>query len=1251
MPPPNEHDPSSQELRRDMRFSVNQAARIVRPGQGDIACEIRDFCLGGLFLKYSDPHGDFDIFDGLEGADADIVFTQALPAAGTLPGQSEQVFRIQAQLMRASATGIGVAFTRPPIDALRALQKLRMAGHRQRLQALTGAAPDNQSLRTTCTTLLRETLIQTHDHLSRLIVDKLHLAALHAIGISEHSGLLNAPLAFKTHAKIVQTAWVNKVLAGLNPTHAPSHPAVPDELALVDEMDFEDWLGTSSEVTRLEGHFKEQLADIEPRVSQLFAQSYDHLSNPFGPAQICHAYRAAIQDMSILSKARTVAYTTLREVLTEHLASLYAELLAWLPVSEAERTQHTPSLRGTQTPSSPEEIAAAGAGTPEVGSAPQQGALGRLTRSLMDFFRREPAQASIPPGAQPPLPGTPAAAPHSAHATHFTETSPVLQRLSAAGTLPQNLNTEMRRSVDMFGALFDTMHAEKSVSAGIRPFFSQLENSLVKLAITDPGFLGSPSHPAHKVLNTLDRISMIAGEDGKITDARLLRLMGRWTDRINAEAEKNPGIFEEARTQLEHVVKPLLNERIARIARLQEICEGRQRAELTRIQVITRLLDNMGATVIPAILIELINSGWRSVLLMAELRHGVDSAEARAAWQALEQLVRWLDPSSGTRPAPAETQPVLQYIDIHLSRVCADKFAQDRILDQLAHALFDRDARPEYTTIAARLRANLPEPLSPEQDSLLERLRVGDWLQFPDLDAPLNLVWVGDTPPVYVFATYRGIKKVDIKRDDLLQALQKNEVQWTEDMELPLMDRSYSAMIQKMQRDLIWQASHDPVTGLANRRELFRAIRRDWVRNNNTDLDTGYVIGIIQAEIQDLDGNTPGPDMRNAFMREMAQCVQRVLPAGSLRARAGEQSIAYWAAMSDTISAKLVSTKLLNALNRLRVSIDHLDIQATAYIGLVWASNGLDPERYYDYANAASTAARESRQQGVVLHHTHDADRAKPVIALATWAHELTRILADNRLALSCQAVVDLHEAGNPMHYEVLLRPVAECDADASQITTRDLLSVAERLQRITEIDRWVFRHLIGWMREHPDRLEAIGGFAIKLSGQSVVNPLFLNFLLAELGRGDLPTHKMIFTLSEIAAVEGHSQAQHFVRQLQRLGCKMMLDEFGLGTSSYTALKTLKLDYLKIDRSLVNELASSLIDEAIVRSIQETCAFLEIKTIAGFVENEDTEAKLREMGIQYAQGDLISEPVALASLGCADTGAMTAPPETAGISG
>ena len=132
--------------------------------------------------------------------------------------------------------------------------------------------------------------------------------------------------------------------------------------------------------------------------------------------------------------------------------------------------------------------------------------------------------------------------------------------------------------------------------------------------------------------------------------------------------------------------------------------------------------------------------------------------------------------------------------------------------------------------------------------------------------------------------------------------------------------------------------------------------------------------------------------------------------------------------------------------------------------------------------------------------------------------------------------------------------------------------------------------------------------------------------------RGDIPGDKLIFEISEADAVEGHAQTQLFMRQLQRHGCRFTLDEFGAGNSSYTSLKSMKLDYLKIDRALVREIGTSMIDEALVRSILETGSFLGIKTVAGFVEDEEALAKLAEMGVDCVQGYLIGEPRALETL-------------------
>ncbi len=804
--------------------------------------------------------------------------------------------------------------------------------------------------------------------------------------------------------------------------------------------------------------------------------------------------------------------------------------------------------------------------------------------------------------------------------------SPVLQRLAAAGALPANVTYEMQRSVDMFGALFDTMHAEKSVSEGMRPFFQQLETSLINLAMSDPQFLSSPSHPAHKVLNTLDRISMVAGDNGKISDARLLRLMSRWTDRINAEADKNPGVFEEARTQLERVVKPLLNERTSRVFRLQEMCEGRQDAEVTKHRILRKLLARMEERPVPNAVIELLNGGWRNVLLMAEMRHGVDSDEASEAWQVLQQLCTWLDPEQADHPATADIQSLLQHIDQSLTHVCADKFAQDRIVDQLATALFDEDkSQHQHTAVAARLNDATSEPLSEAQDNLAERLRVGDWLQFKTLESPLNLIWIGDQPHVYVFANYRGIKKLDLKRPDLLQSLENGDAEWTEDMELPLMDRSYSAMIQKMQRDLMWQSSHDPATGLANRKSFFRAIRRNWLRNEGTD--GGYAIGVIQLDISNPAGESAGEEIRTPILREFAQILPPHLPINALLARAGESGLAFWIEAADSAAAQAQADDLLSVIAEHPQEINGTRYRVQAAIGLMWSTDCLSPETYYDNANAACARARES---GIpVVPYSSEAEDSS-VLALAQWAHELAAILANNRLSLNCQPVAAAGDAARtPLYYEVLLHPTVQ---DERSIATRDLINVAARLQRITEIDRWVVKRVLQWMRDHADKMEVLGGFSINLSGQSTTNPLFLKFLLSELARGDIPSNKLIFEISEIDVVEGHAQTQLFMRQLQRHGCRFTLDDFGIGNSSYTSLKGMKLDYLKLDRTLVKEISTSMIDEALVRSILETGSFLGIKTVAGFIEDAESLAKLGEMGVDCVQGYLIGEPVALESL-------------------
>src|SRR3569832_1889368 len=280
----NQH--TGQELRRDRRFQVSQAAIITQPGYTEIACEIRDFCQGGLFLKFTNPAAAPPAPAPRAEAAVEIVFTpESLSAA--------QTFRVPAQLKRLSPLGVGVAIARQPVDALRALHRLRMAGHRQKLAALPTSAA-HPHLREASTTLLSETLFQVHDQIMRVLGDKLSAAAVQASGIAEHSGLLSAVHEFANHGPAVQTRFVQGVLDALKQARPVQTQATRDStdggLALINKQDFEDWLATSSEANKLEEQFREQQTDNKPHNNQQNKNTNKHNNNPFGPAVIGHAY-------------------------------------------------------------------------------------------------------------------------------------------------------------------------------------------------------------------------------------------------------------------------------------------------------------------------------------------------------------------------------------------------------------------------------------------------------------------------------------------------------------------------------------------------------------------------------------------------------------------------------------------------------------------------------------------------------------------------------------------------------------------------------------------------------------------------------------------------------------------------------------------------------------------------------------------------------------------------------------------------
>lgn len=274
-------------------------------------------------------------------------------------------------------------------------------------------------------------------------------------------------------------------------------------------------------------------------------------------------------------------------------------------------------------------------------------------------------------------------------------------------------------------------------------------------------------------------------------------------------------------------------------------------------------------------------------------------------------------------------------------------------------------------------------------------------------------------------------------------------------------------------------------------------------------------------------------------------------------------------------------------------------------------------------ADAACYIAKEQGRNRVHASQGDDAEMARRHGEMQ-WAARLPQALEQGRLLLYAQRIVPLgaqqDEAG---HYEVLLRMRGEGD---EVILPQAFLPAAERYGLSPKLDRWVVSAVLGGLAASPRRLENLRLCSINLSGHSLGDDGFLAFVVDQLARTGVPPEKVCFEITETLAIANLSHATQFIKALRSEGCRFALDDFGSGLSSFAYLQNLPVDYLKIDGHFVRDVAGGGVGHAIVKSINEIGHVMGKQTIAEFVEDAATLERLREIGVDYAQGFLLGHP-------------------------
>ncbi len=432
-----------------------------------------------------------------------------------------------------------------------------------------------------------------------------------------------------------------------------------------------------------------------------------------------------------------------------------------------------------------------------------------------------------------------------------------------------------------------------------------------------------------------------------------------------------------------------------------------------------------------------------------------------------------------------------------------------------------------------------------------------------------------------------------------------------------------------LSEQLSYEARHDALTGLYNRREFELRLQHalDLIKGDNSIRHTLCYIDLDQFKVvNDNCGHVGGDEL----LRQLAATLKKRLRGGDLVARLGGDEFGILLENCDTKFAERVANEIRTTISEFRFAWDGKSFSLGASVGVVVIDEALDSiSQVMLAADTACYAAKDAGRDRIHMYRPDD-DEIEQRHGEMQWVIRIKRALEQDRFKLYAQPIVPLVDnPGSGLHYEVLVRLQ---DEEGNIVPPGAFLPAAERYNISSNIDRWVVASTLAWLEAHPDHVNQLDVCSINLSGQTLGDKLMLNEILANLADVNVPPDKLCFEITETAAIANLQIAQEFIGALKDRGCLFALDDFGSGLSSFAYLKNLPVDFLKIDGVFIKNVVEDPVSLAIVRSINQVGKVMGKKTIAEFVENNEIVEKLREVGVDYAQGYGIGKPMAIDEL-------------------
>ncbi|MDJ0807013.1 MAG: DUF1631 family protein [Gammaproteobacteria bacterium] len=1218
--------------RKHPRADIVHSAQMLYQGQAYPGCQILNFSKGGLFLTWGES-GLAEVMErGFFGPDRREQASIELAAADC---------SATADIVYVNQFGIGVAF----VERGESLYTY--------LRDTTGITPEVSPAETVSPRsieALQSIIQQVRDKsfgflktpLNQFFVtakEDLISATDKMLGSGEQGDLFFAVTTLESaESKISDSLFAgiqgifDKLLANENPPEdGATQDARPDaELELVDKDEFDEWILLDGIAHRVESALSKQLYQLNHAFSHLLQRPVKHESNPFSPIALLLRLRAALEGFTLIPEARTIIYEAFSRSVFSKIHGLYEELLVYLE-GEGVKTGQTVKSVTTQL----DAIQA------EASDEADPANLENLS-VLLEAAHGGPASAQespYPPATREQVLESMISLPGQGGVLEQLE-----QHLGHAGEQRFSLDPLTRAAIGASEELVEAVQQDNLLSRDIHRLVNQLEIPFIKESINDPRILENAQHPGRRFLEALERLAPYLSVadaldvQGTSSHAGLRQLM----DEIRSGALTNiTAVTDQVETLQQHQQEGFQRNCTLAI----ESCNRQERLWQAQRFIKDTLEEKLLGNRVSIALDRLFEYGWANLLIQTAMLHGEDSVQCKAYLHVVDLLLKlFREEATAIRLREDRASDILKVIRKGFNDYPVYPEGAQQFVNELMQALVgEAAATKNFNTNRVAIdeaylhrlfqgHVMVPERLDPlpvEQTwiDLVEGLRMGDWIvQQPEgeMHRLVNLAWKDPEQDRYLLVDGNGIKVLYGDARKLAGMFAENQLGIMEDSEVPVVDRAIQRILKDGYDSVQQEVSYDELTGLLNRRaferlltELLRGAMQEGERHSILLLDVDQ-FGLVN----DLCGFEGG----DKLLQEIANILRTYLPEHAHLARTGDDEFAILLIHSSLDQGFQLAEQHRQAINAFKYTWENQVVPVSTSVGVVAVDNR--EQTTADLLKAVSSACSIAKQSGrncTRIYRVNDKEFMQHR-ALINSVAVLEDALENGKIALVAQPIVPLQDAAGAAHYEILLR--VEGDDGELQSPVNFILA-AERYNFMRAVDRWVVDTFFEMIQGSDLDAQSIGGFSINLSSQSLADHEFKSYLIQKIEGSRLPRERLGFEITETAMITDSQEAVAFIKEIRETGCSFYLDDFGSGYASFSYLKEMPVDYVKIDGIFIRDLQQDKASHEMVKAITGISHFMHKQVVAEFVENQETVDLLRTIGVDYIQGYHIGRPVSL----------------------